>query len=109
MKLQTIKQEIYHLTCTKNTKQLKKERSDLTSGKDLRYKKHWISILKQIESLRDLGLDLSLEDLNKSEQMLKESLFKVGTIAGLNKERIEFDWQRIQLEAQFGDIHIEEL
>ena len=30
--------ETYQYTCTANTQQLKKERSDLVQGKDLRYK-----------------------------------------------------------------------
>ena len=109
MKLKAIKQEIYHLTCTKNTQQLKKERSDLTSGKDLRYKIQWLAILEQIKSLKEKSLDISLKDLEESEKMLKESLFNVGRIAGLENEKIEIDWQRIQLETQFSDIHIEEL
>ncbi len=41
--------------------------------------------------------------------MLKKSLFTVGHLAGLNNESIEVDWQRIKLENQFTDIHIEEL
>ncbi len=109
MKLKSIKQEVYHLTCTQNTKQLKKECSDLTKGKDLRYKAHWLDILEQIKILREQSLDISLKDLEESEQMLKESLFTVGRMAGLNDEKIEIDWQRIQLETQFTDIHIENL
>lgn len=109
MKIATVKQEVFNLTCTSNTKQLKKERRDLTDGRDLRYKAHWIEILADIKALREQGLDLSLTDLEQSEQMLKESLFKVGFLAGLTDEQIEIDWQRIKLETQFSDIHIEEL
>ncbi len=109
MKLKAIKQEVYLLTSTKNTQQLRKERSDLTKGKDLRYKIQWLDILEQIKLLKEKNLDISLKDLEESEQMLKESLFNVGRIAGLEDEKIEIDWQRIQLETQFSDIHIEEL
>ncbi|MGK7934221.1 MAG: hypothetical protein AB4206_00195 [Xenococcaceae cyanobacterium] len=109
MKLKSIKQEVYNLTSTQNTKQLKKEHSDLIEGKDLRYKAHWLQILEQIKLLREQNLDISLEDLEVSEKMLKDSLFKVGRIAGLDEEKIEIDWQRIQLETQFKDIHLEEL
>lgn len=109
MKMKLIKQEVYNLTSTQNTKQLKKERSDLTTGKDLRYKTHWLDILEQIKLLREQSLDISLQDLEASEKMLKESLFKVGQMAGVDKEKVEIDWQRIQLEAQFADIHLEEL
>lgn len=109
MKLKAIKREVYQLTATQNTKQLKKERSDLTSEKDLRYKVCWLEILEQIKFLREQNLDISLNDLETSETMLKESLFTVGKMAGLNEEKLEIDWQRIQLEAQFVDVHIEEL
>jgi cell division protein FtsL len=53
--------------------------------------------------------DLTLEDLEKSEQMLKDSLFNIGHMAGLSKDQLEDDWQRIKLEASSRDIHIEEL
>lgn len=41
--------------------------------------------------------------------MLKESLVKVCQLSGMDDEKIEIEWQRIQLEGQFSDIHIEEL
>lgn len=113
MKIQAIKQSVYTLTCCPTTKQLKKERCDLTVGRDLRYKQQWQEILDLLKELRANGQDFSLADLEESEQMLKESLFTVGRLAGLSDDQIEVDWQRIELEvqfeAQFGDIHIEEL
>ncbi len=109
MKLKAIQQEVYNVTRTKNTKQLKTERSDLTAGRDLRYEVQGLNIIEQIKSLQEKGLDISLNDLQESEQMLKESLFIVGRIAGLKDKKIEIDWQRIQLETQLSDIHIEEL
>ena len=109
MKLIEIKQEVYDLTQTKDTKQLKKERLDLTLGKDLRYKSHWLGILHQTKLLKKQSIDISIEDLDTSEKMLKQSLLTVGRMAGLNDSKIEVDWQRIQLETQFADIHIEEL
>ena len=109
MTLKEIKQKVYRLTFTQNTQQLKKQRSDLTEGKDLRYKVQWLAMFEQIKSLKEQSLDISLKDLEESEQMLKESLFNVGHIAGLEDEKIEIDWRRIQLENQFSDIHIEEL
>lgn len=109
MKLKIIKQEVYSLTCTNNTKELQKERSELTLGKDLRYKFSWLEILKQIKLLKQQNLDISLKDLLESEKMLKKSLVTVGKMADLNDDKIEIDWQRIQLESQFADIHIEEL
>jgi hypothetical protein len=109
MKMQEIKQEVFSLTCTTNTQQLKKERPDLTQGRDLRYKEQWTEIFEKLKVLQEQGQDMSLSDLEQSEQMLKESLFEVGHIAGLSNDQIEIDWQRINLEAQFGDVHIEEL
>lgn len=109
MKILDIKQEVFNLTCTVDTKRLKQERPDLTNGKDLRYREQWIVILDRVKYLRDRELDLSIADLDASEQMLKESLFNVGRMAGLNEDRLDIDWQRIKLESQFSDIHIEEL
>lgn len=108
MKMAEVKQEVYKLTGTETTKELKKEHPELTEGRDLRYKDHWLSILEQVRKLKQTP-DISLADLEKSEQMLKESLFKVGAMAGLSQDELEIDWQRIQLEAQVSDIHIEEL
>jgi hypothetical protein len=109
MKMQKIKQEVFKLTDTSNTQQLKKEHPNLTKGRDLRYKEQWKKILEQLKILREKGQDMSLSDLQKSEEMLRASLFEVGHIAGLSNDQIEIDWQRIKLVAQFGDVHIEEL
>ena len=113
MKMQAIKQQVYRLTCTSNTKQLKLQRYDLTYGRDLRYKQQWQEILQQLKELRASGQDFSLADLEQSEQMLKDSLFTVGRLSGMSDDALEIEWQRIQLEAQFnaqfGDIHIEQL
>lgn len=109
MNLTLIKTQVYSLTCTHNTQQLKKQRPDLVKGKDLRYKLNWQTILKQLKPLKTEECDLSLEDLEASEKMLKDSLFKVSKSSGMDDEAIEIEWQRIQLEAQFSDIHIEEL
>ena len=109
MKMQAIKQSVYRLTCTSNTKQLKLQRYDLTYGRDLRFKKQWQEILQQLKELRASGQDFSLADLEQSEQMLKESLFTVGRLSGMSDDALEIEWMRIKLEAQFSDIHIEQL
>ena len=109
MKMRELKQEVFSLTCTTNTQQLKKERPELAKGRDLRYKEQWTEILEKLKVLQEQGQDMSLRDLEQSEQMLRESLFAVGHIAGLSNNQIETDWQRIKLEAHFGDVHIEEL
>jgi hypothetical protein len=104
MKILDIKKEVFQLTCTTDTKELKKDHPNLTNGKDLRYKEQWLKILEDVKFLRNQGSDLSIEDLDESEAMLKESLYTVGKIAGLNEEQLDIDWQRM-----FSDIHIEEL
>lgn len=108
MNMAEVKQEVYSLTNTKTTKELKKEHPGLTQGRDLRYKAHWMGILEKLRALKQVP-DISLADLEQSEQMLKASLFKVGTMAGLSHDELELDWQRIQLESQVTDIHIEDL
>lgn len=109
MKIKEIKQEVYFLTSTKNTQQLKQQRPNLIKGKDLRYKLQWQAIFEEIKQLRNQALDISLADLEASDKMLKNSLFKVGKLAGISEQKLELDWKKIKLESQFVDIHIEEL
>ncbi len=109
MKILDVKKEVFQLTCTTDTKGLKKEHPNLTNGKDLRYKEQWLKILEDVKSLRNQGLDLSIADLEESEAMLKESLYTVGKIVGLNEEQLNIDWQKIKLESMFSDIHIEDI
>ncbi len=110
MKLKEIKVQVYQLSGTETTRQLKKKYPELTKSKDLRYKKHWQALLDHFtQADHSHDGDLSLKDLEESDKMLRESLAKVGAMAGLSKEEVEMDWQRIQLESQFSDIHIEEL
>jgi hypothetical protein len=109
MKMQELKRTVFELTETQDTKQLRQQRPDLTKGRDLRYKAQWQLVLGNLKALREEGLDFSLADLARSEGMLKDSLVKVGRIAGLQERQIESDWQRIKLEAQFADIRIEDL
>jgi hypothetical protein len=108
MKMAEVKEEVYKLTGTETTQELKKEHPKLTEGLDLRYKAHWVTILEQVRVLKKTP-DISLAELEQSEQMLKESLFKVGAMVGRSQDELEIDWQRIQLEAQVADIHIEDL
>ena len=110
MKLKEIKAQVYQLSGTKTTRHLKKEYPELTQSKDLRYKKHWQGLLDYFtQADHSHEGDLSLKDLEESDKMLHDSLAKVGAMAGLSEETVEMDWQRIQLESQFSDIHIEEL
>lgn len=113
MKILEIKKQVYQLTDTTNTEQLKKKYPKLVKHKDLRYKQHWSLLLKELKSLvshdSDLSFDLSLDDLEQSETMLKLSLITVSLLAGISNEQIEMDWERIKLENQVTNLHLEEL
>lgn len=50
--------------------------------------------------------DISMEDLNNSEAMLKKSL---GNVTGMSGDRLETEWNRIKLESGVSDVHYEEL
>ncbi len=69
-----------------------------------RYKKVWKEE-KNWKMQIDGNEDISLEDLERSEQMLKKSLFAVGLLTGLSNEQLEIEWQRIKLEAESRDVH----
>ena len=58
MKINQLKQEVYRLTFTKNTKQLKFERAELTKGKDLRRKDSWLAIYSVIKLVDDFQQDI---------------------------------------------------
>ena len=107
MKFKQIKKEVYRLTGVAGTKQLRQQRPELVDGKDLRFKLSWQTIHKTLTEPQTE--DLSLEELDRSEAMLRQSLQTVGALAGLSDAAIETDWQRIKLENQFSDIHIEDL
>ena len=62
MKMATVKQEVYRLTGTETTQELKRAHPELTKGRDLRYKAHWLKILEQVRALKQLP-DMSLDDL----------------------------------------------
>jgi hypothetical protein len=109
MKLNEVKQQVFHLTCTQNIKQLRRQHPHLTQNSDFRYKSNWLRVLEQLKEHRATDNDLSLLDLEQSELMLKESLFNVGKMAGISDKSLEIDWQRIQLNSLITDIHIEEL
>ena len=53
MKIYLLKQEVYRLTSTKTTKQLKVKRPKLTQGKDLRRKDSWIAIYSTFKLIDD--------------------------------------------------------
>ena len=51
MKIYQIKKEVYQLTSTKSTRQLKFDRPELVEGKDLRLKESWLSIYNTFKLL----------------------------------------------------------
>ena len=64
MKINQLKQEVYRLTSTKNTKQLKFQRPELTRGKDLRTKNSWIAIYSTFKLIDDFHQDRTSRDLS---------------------------------------------
>lgn len=57
MKIKQLKQEVYRLTFTKTTKQLKVKKPELTKGRDLRRKDSWISIYSTFKLINDFQQD----------------------------------------------------
>ncbi|MGL5835339.1 MAG: hypothetical protein ACRC1Z_19235 [Waterburya sp.] len=57
MKIKQLKQEVYRLTFTKTTKQLKIKKPELTRGRDLRRKDSWISIYSTFKLIDDFQQD----------------------------------------------------
>ena len=64
MKIKQLKQEVYRLTYTKNTKQLKFQKPELTKGKDLRRKNSWIAIYSTFKLIDDFHQDRTSRDLS---------------------------------------------
>ena len=64
MKINLLKQEVYQLTSTKNTKQLKLQRPELTQGKDLRIKDNWIAIFSTLKLIDDFHHDRTSRDVS---------------------------------------------
>ena len=63
MKINRLKQEVYRLTYTKNTKQLKFQRPELTQGKDLRRKDNWTAIFSTLKLIDGFHQDRTSQDL----------------------------------------------
>ena len=57
MKIYQLKQEVYELTSTKTTTQLKLKRPKLTKDKDLRRKDSWIAIYNTFKLIDDFQQD----------------------------------------------------
>ena len=64
MKIKQLKQEVYRLTCTKNTRQLKLQKLELTKGKDLRRKDSWIAIYSTFKLIDDFHQDRTSRDVS---------------------------------------------
>ncbi|MEL7085886.1 MAG: hypothetical protein AAGM36_15465 [Cyanobacteria bacterium J06597_1] len=107
MNINELKAQVYHLSRTGNTRQLKLRYPNIVKNYDLRFKTSWSEVLSSFQIVAEE--DLSLADLEKSELMLHNSLLKIGTIAGLSINSIEKDWLSIKKQAEIEDIHIEEL
>ena len=63
MKINQLKQEVYQLTSTKNTEQLKSKRAELTENKDLRRKDSWIAIYSALKLIDNFQQDRLSQDV----------------------------------------------
>lgn len=70
MKIYQLKQEVYRLTDTQTTKQLKVRRPELTKDKDLRLKNSWIAIYNTFKLIDDFQQDQT------SREIIKKHKFK---------------------------------
>lgn len=100
MKLQAIKTEVFRRVGVAGTTALKRQRPELTQGRDLRYKAQWLVIYSLLQD------DLTLDDLAREEQELKQSLHRIGRLTGTAVVVVEKAWQTIQLSAQTDDLDI---
>jgi hypothetical protein len=103
MKLITIKQEVFSLTDTQSTQELKTKYPAIVYKKDLRYKKNWLDIL---EKIKDLGFCSVSEVRNRlqaqkeaMDSIFRKSLQILGETAGLSQEDIELEWKKMELES----------
>lgn len=112
MKLQAIKSEVFRLTGVPLTPELKRQRPDLTLGRDLRFKAEWIAILDILRQQQTEQPDITLNELEQQDIELKQSLHRVGRITGLSVQDVEATWKTIQQNTQAHssvDITLEEL
>jgi hypothetical protein len=65
MKIQELKQEVYRLTQTESTKELRKVRSELVQGKDLRRKDSWQSIFNTLKLVGNFEQEQLEKDIHK--------------------------------------------
>ncbi|WP_052056138.1 hypothetical protein [Myxosarcina sp. GI1] len=65
MKIKEIKEQVYQLSQTKSTKQLKKERADLVKGRDLRRKQSWTLIFNTLKSINDFYQEITDKEIDK--------------------------------------------
>ena len=68
MKIYQLKQEVYRLTSTKTTKQLKLKRPELTKGKDLRHKNSWSAIYNTFKLIDDFQQDQTSKEILSQHQ-----------------------------------------
>jgi hypothetical protein len=92
MKLQSIKTEIFRWLGIADTTALKRKRPD--------YKAQWLAIHSLLQD------DLTLDDLAREEQELKQSLYRVARLVGTAVTSVEETWETIQQSAQTNDLDI---
>ncbi|MEM6613343.1 MAG: hypothetical protein AAF652_14010 [Cyanobacteria bacterium P01_C01_bin.72] len=100
MKINQLKQQVYQLTATKNTKQLKSNRAELTTGKDLRIKTSWVAIystlklisgFQQEQATKEILTEHQFKELNShsSFQDLLHNVRSLGKFCNSLESKIE--------------------
>lgn len=64
-KILQVKQEVYNLTFTESTKQLRKTYAELTQNKDLRKKENWISLYNTLKLVDNFQQEQTSKQLTK--------------------------------------------
>ena len=112
MKIKQLKQEVYGLTFTKSTKQLKKSKPELLKGKDLRLKESWVSIystlilidnFQQEQTKKTIAKEYRFKPLDKTYtfQDLLDNIKSLGELFNSLEEKL--DNLNIKKIEQFGE------
>lgn len=110
MKINQLKQEVYQLTTTETTRQLKLTRSELTTGKDLRKKTSWVAIystlklignFQQEQATKEILTEHQFKELNpnSSFQDLLHNVRSLGDFCDSLESKIE------RLQKNSGNYH----
>ncbi len=107
MKIQQLKQQVYQLTGTKSTKELKQKKAELVQDKDLRYKTNWIAIYNVLKVINEFGEEQAEKDIKEKytfKDTSTQSNFStlIHNIKALEKFANDIDKQFDEIESKFN-------